>query len=262
MACFEMFYEQCECFRKGSHHSNAILYNILSQKDTMNNNYSVGQYNCHCKVRRSVRLKNPEKTCQGASDILVKTISFMKNLPSFHQLPIKDQLALLQSSWAPLFILGLAQEGVNFDVTDVPATSMLKRILLDGQIPEASEPFDRPQPTLVGVQRLKSCLNKLWSLDLSPKEYAYLKGTILFNPDVPGLRTSQFIESLQQEAQRALHEVLAPLHPEDTGRFARILLIASTLKTITPMFITELFFRPIIGQTDLLDFLAEMLFAR
>lgn len=78
--------------------------------------------------------------------------------------------------------------------------------------------------------------------------------------DVPGLRASLYIESLQREAQRALQEVLRPLHPEDQGRFARILLIASTLKSIPPALITDLFFRPIIGNADIVELIAEMLY--
>lgn len=78
--------------------------------------------------------------------------------------------------------------------------------------------------------------------------------------DIPGLRASLYIESLQQEAQRALHEVLQPLHPEDHGRFARILLISSTLKSIPPTLITDLFFRPVIGNADIVDLIVEMLY--
>lgn len=112
--------------------------------------------------------------------MLVKTISFMKNLPSFHLLPREDQLLLLDSCWVPLFLLGLVQEMVTFEVMETPAPSMLKKILLDGQS-KREEP-ERMQPTLAAVQRLQCCLNTFWSLDLSPKEYAYLKGAILFNP--------------------------------------------------------------------------------
>ena len=111
--------------------------------------------------------------------MLVKTVHFMKNLPAFNQLPLNDQFSLLQKCWAPLFILGLAQEGVRFEVTDTPADSMLKKILLNCQ---ESLNVEREQPTLAGVSKLKSCLKKFGSLDLTPKEYAYLKGTLIFNP--------------------------------------------------------------------------------
>lgn len=78
--------------------------------------------------------------------------------------------------------------------------------------------------------------------------------------DVPGLKAAPYIESLQQEAQRALQEVLQPLHPEDQGRFARILLVSSTLKSIPPALITDLFFRPIIGNADIVELIVEMLY--
>lgn len=103
----------------------------------------------------------------------------MKNLPAFNQMPQKDQFSLLRSCWAPLFILGLAQERVEFEVTDTPADSMLKKILLNRQERYETE---REQPTMAGVSKLQSCLKKFWSLDLSPKEYAYLKGITIFNP--------------------------------------------------------------------------------
>ncbi|NXS51255.1 NR0B2 protein, partial [Brachypteracias leptosomus] len=249
--------ERCQC-----HHgdkSTAILYSLLSQQlPPGRGSPSPAQGHCQCPRRRPVRLRTPRATCQAASNVLVKTISFMKNLPAFHLLPREDQLLLLDSCWVPLFLLGLVQEMVTFEVMETPAPSMLKKILLDGQSQE-QEP-ERAQPTLAAVQRLQCCLNTIQSLDLSPKEYAYLKGAILFNPDVPGLRVSPYISSLQREAQRALQEVLQPLHPGDRGRFARILLITSTLKSIPPALITNLFFRPVIGDTDISELLVEMLY--
>lgn len=80
-------------------------------------------------------------------------------------------------------------------------------------------------------------------------------------PDMPQLKSAAFIEGLQREAERALREVLTPLHPQDKGRFSRILLTASTLKSINPNFVIELFFRPVIGPADLFELLVEMLFS-
>ncbi|NXM23426.1 NR0B2 protein, partial [Oxyruncus cristatus] len=244
--------ERCQCH--GEDKNTAILYTLLSQ----NLHPGRARQRCLCHQRRTVRLRTPHVTCQAASDVLVKTISFMKNLPSFHLLPKEDQLLLLDSCWVPLFLLGLVQEMVTFEVMEAPAPSMLKKILLSGQS-KGQEP-ERTQPTLAAVQRLQCCLNTFWSLDLSPKEYAYLKGAVLFNPDIPGLRASLYIESLQQEAQRALQELLQPLHPDDQGRFSHILLVTSTLKSIPPALITDLFFRPVIGDADIAELLVEMLY--
>ncbi|KAM6313906.1 nuclear receptor subfamily 0 group B member 2 [Podargus strigoides] len=257
MATMEVECQRCQCHSEDKH--TAILYSLLSQNlQHSRGSRSPAHRRCLCHQRRTVCLRTPHVTCQAASNVLVKTISFMKNLPSFHLLPREDQLLLLDSCWVPLFLLGLVQEMVTFEVMETPAPSMLKKILLDGHSKQ-QEP-ERMQPTLAAVQRLQCCLNTFWSLDLSPREYAYLKGAILFNPDVPGLRASLYIESLQREAQRALQEVLQPLHPEDQGRFARILLIASTLKSIPPTLITDLFFRPVIGNADIVELIAEMLY--
>ncbi|XP_041845077.1 nuclear receptor subfamily 0 group B member 2a [Melanotaenia boesemani] len=255
---------RCHCSSNSDRLLNPILYNILSQMDSSppnqdNFNYSLVPHRCNCEVRRIVCLKRPSEICKEASTVLVKTIHFMKNLPAFNQLPPSDQFALLKSCWAPLFILGLAQEHVDFEVMDVPADSMLKKILLNRQ---ESPEMDREQSTMPGVSKLKSCLKKFWSLDLSPKEYAYLKGTTIFNPDVPDLKAGVFVEGLQQEAQHALSEVVQLLHLGHKERFAQILLTASMLQGITPSLITELFFRPVIGQANLLELLVDMLFCR
>ncbi|XP_072316661.1 nuclear receptor subfamily 0 group B member 2a [Eucyclogobius newberryi] len=252
----------CRCHSSASceRPSNPILFNILSQMDHgrphENNYYSIA-HRCNCEMRRRVGLKRPSEVYKEASVVLVKTVHFMKNLPAFNQLPRKDQYLLLKNCWVPLFILGLAQEHVDFDVMDIPADSMLKKILLNRQ---QSPETEREQPTMAGVSKLKSCLKKFWNLDLSPKEYAYLKGTTIFNPDVPDLKSGLFVEGLQQEAQHALSEVVQVLHTGDRERFAQILLTASTLQSITSSFLTELFFRPVIGPADMLELMVDMLF--
>ncbi|NXH94066.1 NR0B2 protein, partial [Pachycephala philippinensis] len=242
----------CQCHGKDKHP--AILYTLLSQ------NLPPGRARrrCLCRQRRTVCLRTPHVTCQAASDVLLKTINFVKNVAAFHLLPREDRLLLLDSCWVPLFLLGLVQEMVTFEVMEAPAPSMLKKILLSGRS-KGREP-EGTQPTLAAVQQLQWCLHSFWRLDLSPNEYTYLRGAILFNPDIPGLRAPLYIKSLQWEAQRALRELLGPLHPEDQGRFSRILQVTSSLKSIPAALITDLFFRPVIGDADMGELLAEMLF--
>uniref|UniRef100_UPI00398F4094 nuclear receptor subfamily 0 group B member 2-like n=1 Tax=Pristiophorus japonicus TaxID=55135 RepID=UPI00398F4094 len=260
MACVNVLLDKCRC--ASGERQSAILYAILSQRGDLKACYEFTHHSCSCEARRTVCLKTPQVTCQAVSAVLVKTVSFMRNLPSFHHLPRTDQLLLLESCWPPLFLLGLAQERVSFEVTETPGHSMLKRILLNGQGLIRTEEEEKRQPTLAGVQRIKMCLSKFWGLDLSPRGYAYLKGAILFNPDLPGLQAPAYIENLQQEAQRALREVLVPLPARDSGRFARVLLTISALKTISTGLITELFFRPVIGAADMKELLLEMLYTQ
>lgn len=63
------------------------------------------------------------------------------------------------------------------------------------------------------------------------------------------------------EAQQLLHQVIHKVHPNDHSRLTSVLLTASSLHTVTQNFVTELFFRRVIGQTDLLELLTEILFS-
>ncbi|XP_036252967.1 nuclear receptor subfamily 0 group B member 2 [Molothrus ater] len=238
--------ERCRCH--GKERQPAILYTLLSQELRP-------RQPCPCRQRRAVCLRSPQLTCRAASHVLLKTISFVKNVAAFRLLPREDQLLLLDSCWVPLFLLGLVQEMVTFEVMEAPAPSMLKKILLSGQS-KGQEP-EGTQPTLAAVQRLQGCLNSFWRLDLSPSEFTYLRGAILFNPDIPGLQAALYIESLQREAQRALRELP---HPEHRERFPHILRLAASLGSVPAALVTALFFRPVIGDAAMGELLAEMLF--
>ncbi|XP_006883703.1 PREDICTED: nuclear receptor subfamily 0 group B member 2 [Elephantulus edwardii] len=249
----------CPC--QGSASRPAILYALLSPRLRARPSVPPPRSHCLCRQHRPVRLSTPHRTCQEALDVLAKTMAFLRNLPSFCQLPPQDQRWLLRDCWGSLFLLGLVQDTVTFEVAEVPAPSILKKILLEepGGSGGSSQLQDRPQPSLAAVQWLQCCLESFCNLELGPKEYAFLKGTILFNPDVPGLCASSHIGYLQKEAHQALCEVLEPWWPTGQDRLAHILLMASTLRSIPPDLLVDLFFRPIIGDVDITAFLEDML---
>ncbi|XP_032744165.1 nuclear receptor subfamily 0 group B member 2 [Rattus rattus] len=252
----------CPC--QGSASRPTILYTLLSPGPRTRPMPPASRSHCLCQQHRPVRLCAPHRTCREALDVLAKTVAFLRNLPSFCLLPHEDQRRLLEGCWGPLFLLGLAQDTVTFEVAEAPVPSILKKILLEepNSGAQGAQPPDPPQPSLAAVQWLQHCLESFWSLELGPKEYAYLKGTILFNPDVPGLHASCHIAHLQQEAHWALCEVLEPWYPASQGRLARILLMASTLKNISCTLLVDLFFRPVIGDVDITELLEDMLLLR
>lgn len=174
--------DTCPC--QGTAGRPAILYALLNPSLRARPSAPQARSHCLCRQHRPVQLCAPHRTCQEALDVLAKTVVFLRNLPSFCLLHQQDQRQLLRGGWGPLFLMGLAQDTVTFEVAEAPVPSILKKILLEepsssagsGQLP------DRPQPSLAAVQWLQCCLESFWSLELGPKEYAYLKGTILFNP--------------------------------------------------------------------------------
>lgn len=179
---------KCQC---ETHHSKSILYQILNKEHGSETKWhqqhcsphcSTGSKGCSCLGRRRVVLKTPEATCRKASEVLLKTSTFIRNLPSFYHVPWEDQFVLIQQSWAPLFVLGMAQEGVDFDLREIPAISLLKKILFRQSLTAVNElGSSSAGASLAEVQKMKNLLWKFWDLDLNAKKYAYLKGIICFS---------------------------------------------------------------------------------
>ncbi|XP_063775732.1 nuclear receptor subfamily 0 group B member 2-like [Pseudophryne corroboree] len=264
MACRSERPETCQCNRDPV---NSILFRMLNSDTTTKMKSQHDQHVCNsgrgcpCERNRKVSLKHPELVCEKASEVLLKTVAFIRNVPSFYQLPHEDQILLVRKCWAPLFVLGLAQERVNFECKELTAPSLLKKILLnqssnDGDItlkPDAGVPFRE-------VQKIQMFLCKLWSLDICTKEYAYLKGMALFNPDIRGMKFQHYVQTLQIEAQQTLMEFTTMMHNRSQARFTWMLEALLILKAIDSNVITELFFQPISGEINLEDLLLETLF--
>ncbi|XP_007108538.2 nuclear receptor subfamily 0 group B member 1 [Physeter macrocephalus] len=224
-----------------------------------------------CGAQRRVALKSPQVVCEAASSGLLKTLRFVKYLPCFQVLPLDQQLVLVRSCWAPLLMLELAQDRLNFETMETSEPSLLQRILTTRR---RETEGDEPQPHLVlppeakhlplasEVQAIKGFLAKCGSLDISTKEYAYLKGTVLFNPDLPGLQCVKYIQGLQWGTQRILREHIRVTHREYQARFAELKSTLFLLRFINANVLAELFFRPIIGPVTMDDMMLEMLCAK
>lgn len=208
--------EGCRCRGASGRNNNSILYSILksdslttaeeqqpnpqqqqqSLQHLFHKTSSTGapaspreprQQACSCgSTRRRGVLRSPQLTCKAASAVLVKTLRFVKNVPCFRELPEDDQLTLIRSGWAPLLVLGLAQDRVDFETTETVEPSMLQRILTG--LPDRQSEVLGCQGrggagvSVLDIEAIKAFLKKCWSVDISTKEYAYLKGAVLFNP--------------------------------------------------------------------------------
>ena len=207
--------ESCRCRGASGRNNNSILYSILKsdslataeerqhqhqpqhtlQHLLQKSSSTAGpaslqelrQQACSCgSTRRRGVLRAPQVTCKAASAVLVKTLRFVKNVPCFRELPEDDQLMLIRSGWAPLLVLGLAQDRVDFETSETVEPSMLQRILTG--LPDRQSELLAGQSrgaagvSVVDIEAIKAFLKRCWSVDISTKEYAYLKGAVLFNP--------------------------------------------------------------------------------
>nr|WGL14817.1 mDax1-318 [Mus musculus] len=228
-------------------------------------------------VQRLITLKDPQVVCEAASAGLLKTLRFVKYLPCFQILPLDQQLVLVRSCWAPLLMLELAQDHLHFEMMEIPETNTTQEMLTtrrqETEGPEPAEPQATEQPQMVSaeaghllpaaaVQAIKSFFFKCWSLNIDTKEYAYLKGTVLFNPDLPGLQCVKYIEGLQWRTQQILTEHIRMMQREYQIRSAELNSALFLLRFINSDVVTELFFRPIIGAVSMDDMMLEMLCAK
>nr|WGL14824.1 mDax1-225 [Mus musculus] len=192
-------------------------------------------------------------------------------------LPLDQQLVLVRSCWAPLLMLELAQDHLHFEMMEIPETNTTQEMLTtrrqETEGPEPAEPQATEQPQMVSaeaghllpaaaVQAIKSFFFKCWSLNIDTKEYAYLKGTVLFNPDLPGLQCVKYIEGLQWRTQQILTEHIRMMQREYQIRSAELNSALFLLRFINSDVVTELFFRPIIGAVSMDDMMLEMLCAK
>ncbi|XP_062845928.1 nuclear receptor subfamily 0 group B member 1 [Trichomycterus rosablanca] len=268
----------CECGGERRHSS--ILYSLLKKESAPCASARAPRgarvavtgriCSCACGAERPVTLRSPHATCTAASAVLAKTLRFVKSVPCFGQLPPADQRALVRSGWAPLLVLGMAQDGLHFETRESTEPSMLQRLLTGAHERPSSPRLHAGTDSdgggggvaLVDAQAIKTFLSKCWDLDISTKEYAYLKGAILFNPDMVGLQCQHYIQALQSEAHQALNEHVKLIHRGDTTRFAKLFIALSMLRSINANVVAGLFFRPVIGAVNMEELLLEMYYEK
>ncbi|XP_035686413.1 nuclear receptor subfamily 0 group B member 2-like isoform X2 [Branchiostoma floridae] len=240
----------------------------------------------------AVTLRNPSFAHQQACQVLLRTLTFVKNLPTFGDLCPHDRALLLTSGWSDLFTVGLAQSRVQFNTepaggdraqfnsepTGYDRVQFNTEPTRGNRVQFHTEPTggDRVSrcesqifvrlrasvdgvPTEMEVAKIQNFVERCQVLDLDMKEHSYLMAALLFNPDVPGLVDGRQVEILQNSAHQSLNEYTTARYPLQPLRFARILLGLPALRSIKPKIVTELFFRPLIGAIDMEVILTDML---
>lgn len=186
----------CECKVTQDTGQGSILYSILN-RDALcpqaRADPTAAHRCCSCaSMRKLVAIRAPQSVIRAACEVLLKTFKFVKNVPCFRGLPADDQLRLVRNSWAPLLLLGLVQDSVDFDTVETQKPSLLHEILThDADRRERTAgAAQHPGVPLCDVQSIQMFLVKCRGLTITVKEHAFLKGAILFTPGkiTPALR--------------------------------------------------------------------------
>ncbi|XP_041637372.1 nuclear receptor subfamily 0 group B member 1-like [Cheilinus undulatus] len=201
---------------------------------------------CSCSPRtKLVSIRAPHSVFKAASEVLVKTFRFVKHVPCFRGLPAGDQLRLVRSSWAPLLLLGMAQDCVDLDTVETQQPSLLHKILT-----HSANRFQEPGVPAGDAEGIRMFVERCRGLRISVREYALLKGAVLFNPVVE-LECRDYVRALQREAERALYEHVRTVHRGNTtSRFKRLRAALGVLRSMDTEAVSGLIFRPSLGTSS------------
>ncbi|XP_047000994.1 retinoic acid receptor RXR-alpha-B isoform X2 [Schistocerca americana] len=187
--------------------------------------------------------------CQATNKQLFQLVEWAKHIPHFTSLPLEDQVLLLRAGWNELLIAAFSHRSVDVKDGIVLATGLTVHRNSAHQAGVGTI-FDRVLTELVAKMR---------EMKMDKTELGCLRSVILFNPEVRGLKSAQEVELLREKVYAALEEYTRTTHPDEPGRFAKLLLRLPSLRSIGLKCLEHLFFFRLIGDVPIDTFLMEML---
>ncbi|XP_023297253.2 protein tailless [Lucilia cuprina] len=211
---------------------------------------------------------------ETAAEHLFKNVNWIKNMRSFTELPMPDQLQLLEDSWKEFFILAMAQYLMPMNFT---------QLLFIYE----SENTNRDITALVSreVHAFQEVLNQLCHLNIDSNEYEYIRAITLFRKSMSsstddlinsslsnsngspnssvsaesrGLIENNRVAALHDESRAALITYIARTHPTQPMRFQTIMSVLSLMNKVSAFAIEELFFRKTIGDITIVRLISDM----
>lgn len=187
--------------------------------------------------------------CQAADRQLHELVQWARRIPHFEELPIEDRTALLKAGWNELLIAAFSHRSVTVRDGIVLATGLVVQ-RHSAHSAGVGDIFDRVLAELVAKMR---------DMKMDKTELGCLRAVVLFNPDAKGLRNVARVEALREKVYAALEEHCRRHHPDQPGRFGKLLLRLPALRSIGLKCLEHLFFFKLIGDTPIDSFLLNML---
>ncbi|XP_055678118.1 nuclear receptor subfamily 2 group E member 1-like [Lutzomyia longipalpis] len=169
-----------------------------------------------------------EAVFEFAAKLLFLAVKWAKNVPSFAQLPSRDQTILLQDSWADLFVLTAAQWGFSADLNV----------------------FEKAED----ASRFQRAINQFSLSRIDYTEAACLKALIIFKPESIGLLANHQVASLLDQTIQLLYEKCGGI------RLGHLLLLLPAVKLAAdPTMIQQTFFKRTIGEVAVERILEDLM---
>ncbi|XP_051536807.1 nuclear receptor subfamily 6 group A member 1-B-like [Myxocyprinus asiaticus] len=161
--------------------------------------------------------------CRIADELLFRQIVWIKRLPFYNDLSIKDCTRLLGASWHQLILLS-------------SLTVHSKQIL--GELANITHHYTPSSLTLQGfgedamevMESLNFLFRKFHQLNISNEEYSCLKTITLLNQDTAGLCNMPTLEQLSERYWCVCRDLTERLHPHRPKRFSDIITCLSEIR--------------------------------
>ncbi|XP_013794047.1 photoreceptor-specific nuclear receptor-like [Limulus polyphemus] len=190
-----------------------------------------------------------ETIYETSARLLFVAVKWAKNLPSFANIPFRDQVILLEESWAELFLLCAIQWCMPLEHSPLFTSS---------EHVHAGLPNGKAALTLADLRTLQEVMSRFKAIGVDPAEFACLKAIVLFKTDSRGLKDAHQVEVLQDQAHLMLQQHVKTQHPTHPVRFGRLLLMLPSLRYVPADRIETLFFQRTIGNTPMEKLLCDM----
>ncbi|XP_056394062.1 estrogen-related receptor gamma-like isoform X2 [Hyla sarda] len=157
--------------------------------------------------------------CELINRELLVTIGWAKHVPGFSVLSLVDQMALLQSAWMEVLVLGIVYRSLQMNDELAVAENFL---------------LSREQCRSSGLLNLHSVLlqlvRKYRKTKLDKEEFVTLKAMALANSDSSSIENVESVLNLQDRLHEALQDYEREHHSEDPHRSGKLLMTLPLLR--------------------------------
>ncbi|XP_072169781.1 hepatocyte nuclear factor 4-gamma-like [Diadema setosum] len=197
----------------------------------------------------SKKIATMNDVCDSMKQHLLVLVEWAKYIPSFCDLPLDDQVALLRAHAGEHLVLGAARRSLPFkDLLVLGPDVILPR--------HSQEQMDIHR---VASRVLDELVTPMREVCLDDHEFACLKAIVFFDPDAKGLSEPQRIKMLRYQVQIHLEDYINDRQYDSRGRFGEILLMLPPLQSITWQMIEQIQFARLMGVAKVDNLLQEML---
>ena len=148
--------------------------------------------------------------CETASRLLFQTLHWTKSIQAFNLLKYDTQIGLVRSSWADLFVLGLAQIAGQVSIPSILSLIVSHQ---QSRLARDNQPINVKEVTAC-ICKIHEYVQTLVKLGIDEKEFAYLRAIALFGA---GEQSRVVVSFLDIGWRRKRHIIHGSGHGRDHG---------------------------------------------